>query len=195
MTGHLCLLFLPPSIEWAWYFWKWTQRRDGEFRTWALSVSTSFFSLCPIHHLHTWHSLHTHTHTHTHHPCSHCSPPSPLRSSSSCVRTERTHAGMNHSESCSPNSTQREVLHLTRTQPIYNGLGVHTLIMGHGGCWQWTGRWEVSEVATPFKCHQLCIVSSAGSWGCSLSEQGEWTRIEGETKSIKQHSNLQMKRE
>ncbi len=121
--------------------------------TFNLSIS---FSLCSIYHLHTWHSLHTrararthtHTHTHTHMPMIHVPIAvliSSLRSSSSSVRTERTHTGMNHSESCSPNSTQREVLHLTRTRTIYNGLGVHILIIGHRGCWQWTGRWGGSD--------------------------------------------------
>lgn len=55
-------------------------------------------------------------------------------SPSSSVRTERTHTGMNHCESCSSNSTQREVLHLTRTCAIYNRLGMHILIIGHRGC-------------------------------------------------------------
>lgn len=111
--------------------------------TFNLSIS---FSLCSIYHLHTWHSLHTHAHTHM--PMIHVPIAvliSSLRSSSSSVRTERTHTGMNHSESCSPNSTQREVLHLTRTRTIYNGLGVHILIIGHGGCWQWTSRWGGSD--------------------------------------------------
>ncbi len=113
--------------------------------TFNLSIS---FSLCSIYHLTMWHSLHTHMHTRTHtriamiHVAVLISSP---RSSNSSVRTERTHTGMNHSESWSPNSTQREVLHLTRTWTIYNGLGVHILIIGHGGCWQWTGRWGGSE--------------------------------------------------
>lgn len=56
--------------------------------------------------------LFAHRHTQTHDPCFPCgSYLLPPWSSSSCARTERTHVGMNHSESCSPNSTQREVLH------------------------------------------------------------------------------------
>lgn len=125
------LLFLKVGSKVGWQIWHFSC---------ALSNSPSLSLFVQFTTLHTWHSLHTHTHTFPRYMF-------PLQSLSLpfghpahvCENRENTHTSMNHSESCNPNSTQREVLHLTRTPTIYKGLGVHGLIIGHGGCWQWTG--------------------------------------------------------
>lgn len=109
----------------------------------ALQRATFNLSLFNLPLTHMAQPTRTHTHTRSMFPIAVLisSPWSP----SSSVRTERTHTAMNHCESCSSNSTQREVLHLTRTCAIYNRLGMHILIIGHRGCWQWTGRWGCSK--------------------------------------------------
>ena len=108
------------SFELAWFSQKWADR---------ISTSAAYFHSLA----HMWQQPpHARTCTearaHTIHVSTAALMSSPWSSNSS-VRTERTHPGLNHGESRSPNSIHGEVLHLTRTRTIYNGRGVHVLVI------------------------------------------------------------------